>query len=75
MDGEKHGLATMWHENGQKRMECTFVEGESHGLGTEWDEDGNVISQTNFENGKEVEEVKYLGSPEMLEARTMTPEP
>jgi antitoxin component YwqK of YwqJK toxin-antitoxin module len=39
-------------------LEGNYVKGKFHGLGTEWDEGGNVISQTNFENGKEVEEVK-----------------
>ena len=55
MNRKSHGLGTMWHENGQKSMECTFKDDKEHGLGTEWDEDGNVISQANFENGVEVE--------------------
>ena len=52
------GWVKQMGENGQVKGLHQLKDGKEHGLMTEWDEDGNVISQTNFENGKEAEEVK-----------------
>ena len=47
-----------WHDNGQKWQEANYKDGKPHGLYTQWDYYGNVISQTKWENGKLVEEIK-----------------
>ena len=39
-DGKKHGLVTMWHENGQKEREYTFNDDKEISK-KEWDRDGN----------------------------------
>jgi antitoxin component YwqK of YwqJK toxin-antitoxin module len=57
-DGEWHGLETWWHKNGQKKFETNYMKGERHGLLAEWDSEGNVTSQSKWENGKRVEEIK-----------------
>ena len=39
-EGEPHGPALQWHENGQKAHAGTVKDGEQVGLWTEWHQDG-----------------------------------
>ncbi len=51
-NGEKHGLETEWHENGQKAIEANFVNGEKHGLMTEWYNHTQKQSEVSYEDGE-----------------------
>jgi len=50
--GKPHGLATMWHENGQKRRETNYVDGKVHGLKTGWHENGQKKIEVSYVDGE-----------------------
>jgi len=51
----KIGLATHWHENGQKQAEVNYKDGKKNGLGTVWYENGQKKSEYNYKDGKRVD--------------------
>ncbi len=54
-DGEfiRHGVTTMWYENGAKRSEQHFADGEPHGPSVTWTVDGRKVSEGQYVNGLE----------------------
>ena len=44
----KNGLLTLWHENGNKKSESSFVNDKLNGLRTTWRENGIVESEINY---------------------------
>ena len=42
---------TRWHENGQKRLEATFVDGKQHGPWAMWYENGEKEMEGTFKDG------------------------
>jgi antitoxin component YwqK of YwqJK toxin-antitoxin module len=50
-DGQVHGLARGWHDNGQLEVEEPFEEGSSHGLRTRWHPNGQKRSEANIVRG------------------------
>ena len=50
--GEKEGLYQRWWENGQKWIECTFIDGKKYGLYKEWWSDGEKMTECTYRNGK-----------------------
>jgi len=54
-DGEfvRHGVATVWYENGQKKSEQHFVDGEPHGPRLTWYIEGRKWTEGSFVNGLE----------------------
>ena len=52
-EGEvSHGLATLWHENGQKRIEANYKDGKRDGLYTSWHENGQKKGEGTYKEGK-----------------------
>lgn len=41
----------MWHSNGVKKLERTFIDGKKHGACTQWDEQGNKVMVAMYEHG------------------------
>ena len=52
--GKQEGLATRWHENGQKSREETYKDGERDGLRTRWHENGQKDSEALYRGGGKV---------------------
>ena len=50
----QNGLYQSWYENGQKYMECTYLNGERHGLFQCWHKNGNKWDECMYENGVRV---------------------
>jgi antitoxin component YwqK of YwqJK toxin-antitoxin module len=50
-DNELHGKITMWHPNGQKKIDAEYVNGKMHGLTTTWDPDGNIVAEEYYIDG------------------------
>jgi antitoxin component YwqK of YwqJK toxin-antitoxin module len=48
----ENGVLTLWHENGVKQMEASFVNNKKHGLYCSWHENGVKQMEGTFENGK-----------------------
>ena len=42
VNGQRHGLATLWYLNGQKNLETPYVNGQKRGLDTGWFSDGSL---------------------------------
>ena len=42
VNGQRHGVATWWHDNGQKMVETPYVNGQRHGVAKWWRSDGNL---------------------------------
>jgi len=53
-DGEREGLVTQWHENGQKQFEATYRDGEREGLQTLWHENGQKSYEGTWRDGTEM---------------------
>lgn len=53
-NGNMHGYWVMWHTNGQKQLEATFINGEADYAigGTSWNEYGQILEQTKLNEGK-----------------------
>ena len=51
-DGKPEGLATRWHENGQKLVEGTFKDGKPDGLWTTWHDNGQKRGEVTYKDGK-----------------------
>lgn len=51
-DGKENGMATAWHENGQKMSEINYINGNEDGKGVDWNEDGTIVSETNWKDGE-----------------------
>jgi antitoxin component YwqK of YwqJK toxin-antitoxin module len=49
-DCAKEGLATLWHENGQKMAELNVVNDKKEGLATLWHENGQKEQEGNYVN-------------------------
>lgn len=47
-----NGLFQMWHDNGQKLYEVTYVNGKMEGLYQEWHENGKKHVEVKYVNGK-----------------------
>ena len=60
-NGELDGIATKWHENGQKKGEATFKDGKKVGLLTTWHENGQKSAEKTYKDGKRVS-AKYWNS-------------
>jgi antitoxin component YwqK of YwqJK toxin-antitoxin module len=54
-DGEfiRHGTATVWYENGQKKSEQQFADGEPHGPRSTWYIEGRKWTEGSYANGLE----------------------
>ena len=52
MDGKLDGLNTGWYENGQKKIEQTYMDGKLDGLNTIWYENGQKRLGLNNKDGK-----------------------
>lgn len=54
-DGEfvRHGFATVWYENGQKKSEQQFVDDEPHGPRTTWYIEGRKWTEAHYVRGLE----------------------
>ena len=52
--GERHGLFTLWHENGQKMRAGTFKNGKPDGLLTNWHPNGQKKADGTYKNDKRV---------------------
>ena len=50
LTGQK-GLLTLWHENGQKSGEATYLNGEPEGLQTTWHANGQKSQEETYLNG------------------------
>ena len=50
--GKKHGLQTLWYENGQKKGERTYKDGKQDGLMTWWYKNGQKKAETTFTDDK-----------------------
>ena len=48
-----HGYYENWHDNGQKLMECMFVDGKRNGPFQQWFENGQISKKCMYVNGKE----------------------
>ena len=46
-----YGLSTKWYENGQMKMQSSFVAGKKEGKETQWYENGQVYNVSHFTNG------------------------
>ncbi|MBF0595605.1 MAG: hypothetical protein HQL22_11665, partial [Candidatus Omnitrophica bacterium] len=51
-DGKFDGVCMLWHENGKKRREETFVNGQLNGLARTWYENGSLKTIERFERGE-----------------------
>ena len=51
-NGERDGLCTWWHDNGQKRSERTYKAGLLEGLWTTWYKNGQKSSEGTYKAGK-----------------------
>jgi antitoxin component YwqK of YwqJK toxin-antitoxin module len=40
--GDREGVWTIWHENGQKKAEGAYKSNKREGVWTYWDDKGNV---------------------------------
>ncbi len=49
----RHGLLTLYWQNGQKKAEVMYVDGVPHGSRTTWYQSGQLWSQGGFVNGKQ----------------------
>ena len=49
-----HGLYESWHENGQKEVECTYVNGKRHGLFQIWYDNGKLLEECEYVNDVKV---------------------
>ena len=58
-NGEKDGLYTSWHENGQKQREGTYKDGKNHGLWTTWYVNGQKRYEETYKDG-EITDYKIL---------------
>ena len=49
-----HGYWVVWHKNGQKHIEATFINGEGDYAigGTSWNKYGQILEQTKLNEGK-----------------------
>ena len=52
-DGEKDGLWTDYHENGEKKSKGNHKDGKLDGLWTNWYENGQKSSEITYKNGKQ----------------------
>ena len=43
VDGQEHGWATSWHQDGKKSMEGEWTNGEQTGTWTSWTEKGDKV--------------------------------
>ncbi len=55
-DGKKHGLWTIWFENGQKAREGNWTDDKRDGRWTNWDKEGNVTKTEAYIGGIKVTE-------------------
>jgi antitoxin component YwqK of YwqJK toxin-antitoxin module len=46
------GLYQSWHENGEKWVECTYVNGKLEGLYQRWYENGQKLDECTYVNGQ-----------------------
>ena len=51
IEGKIFGLATEWHENGQKKAEVIWKDGERDGLCTYWHENGMKSQEDTWKYG------------------------
>ena len=52
VNGQRHGLATWWHDNGQKLSEIPYVNGQMHGLAIWLYPNGQKMYETPYTNGQ-----------------------
>ena len=52
LDYIENGLYQEWHKNGQKYMECTYLNGKRHGLCQVWYSTGQKSAECNYVNGQ-----------------------
>ncbi len=48
-----HGVTTVWHQNGNKKLEQSFAHGKSHGPRKLWYLDGRIRNEENYVEGLE----------------------
>ena len=47
----KNGFFQVWHDNGQIKSECSFVNGEIHGKYSAWYDNGRKLYEINYKYG------------------------
>jgi antitoxin component YwqK of YwqJK toxin-antitoxin module len=52
IEGEQHGLAKMWYEDGTLHTEQNYKDGEFQGVWRMWYEDGTPQFEDNYKDGK-----------------------
>ncbi|MFZ4764993.1 MAG: toxin-antitoxin system YwqK family antitoxin [Roseimicrobium sp.] len=52
LDGQVHGVARGWHDNGQLEVEESFVHGVSNGIRTRWFPNGQKRNTATIVNGQ-----------------------
>jgi antitoxin component YwqK of YwqJK toxin-antitoxin module len=48
IDGETHGIARDWHDNGQLASETNYVQGKIQGIIRDWDTDGSLLHEREY---------------------------
>ncbi len=50
-EGIPSGNNILWHDNGQKMIECTFLNGKRDGVFQQWYPNGQIRSKCTYDNG------------------------
>ena len=58
-NGRKTGELVTWWENGNKKLQCFFVDDEFEGIYREWNKDGLLIKEMKYKKGHEEGPQKY----------------
>ena len=53
IEGERHGLAKVWYEDGPLSCEWNYKDGKDHGVCKGWWKDGTPQYERNYKDGKE----------------------
>jgi len=60
-NGEYHGDLNLWHDNGNKWIESSYVNGKRNGWRKTYDENGNLAISICYENDIEIKRENILG--------------
>lgn len=61
----KQGVFNYYHENGEKKTECLFINDAYEGDMKRWDENGMLISLTTFKNGNALQEENFYANGQL----------